>query len=103
MFLERRIKAAVEVPQLHFESFLTTEDAEYLVELRSESKQKQQEARCALQTMSVAEAIVKVVTNLKASAAVCGEDPLFEILDGEFGHLVRSLKRWVCVVRASLS
>lgn len=63
---------------------------------------KRAEARCVLQTLAISEQIIKIATNLKASVDVCAEDPLFKMLQGRFGRLVRGLKKWICVINIEL-
>lgn len=59
-------------------------------------------ARCVLLTLAMTEQVAKIATNLKASVDTCVEDPLFQMLQGQFGRLVRSLKKWICVINIEL-
>ncbi|CAJ1390836.1 unnamed protein product [Effrenium voratum] len=64
--------------------------------------QDRAEARCILGTLAVAEGLAKIGTNLQSSKAVCSPDPIFSILPGKFGKLVRGLKAWVCAINIEL-
>ncbi|CAE7325307.1 Klc [Symbiodinium natans] len=64
--------------------------------------QKRNRARCILQTLAVGESIAKIVTNIKAAAAVCAPDRIFRFVPGKFGRALQKLRKIVCSVNVDL-
>mmetsp|Transcript_39584 Transcript_39584/g.85519 ORF Transcript_39584/g.85519 Transcript_39584/m.85519 type:complete len:747 (+) Transcript_39584:59-2299(+) len=99
--LQRATKVAQEIQEevLRLRTALARE-AEPRVSVKR--KRRRAEAICVLQSLAISEQIIKIATNLKASVDVCAEDPLFKMLQGRFGRLVRGLKKWICVINIEL-